>query len=106
MRNYDKRKDFIENYTNAQKELFKYFNCDEQFFVKRMSEFTWAIKNDGDFYFLNYWNKDGKRNDAVVVKKNGHPMIFKTQKHTMVIGIDCVKIGFIFDNEGKTDEIV
>lgn len=102
MCNCGTKKHFIDNYINAQKELLEYFNCDEDFFVKYMSEYTWAVKNDEDFYFLYYWNKEGKRKDAVVVKKNGRPMIFKTEEHTMVIGIDCVKIGFIFDNENKT----
>lgn len=103
MCNCDTKKDYVETYASAQKELLKYFSCDEDFFVKYMSEFTWAVKNDEDFYFLYYWNKDGKRKDAVVVKKNGEPMIFKTEQYTMIIGIDCVKIGFIFDNENKKE---
>ena len=103
MCNCNTKKDYIENYTNAQRELLKYFNCDEDFFVKYMGEFTWAVKNDDDFYFLYYWNKEGKRKDAVIVKKNGRPMIFKAERYTMIIGIDCVKIGFVFENESMTE---
>lgn len=102
MCNCDTKTNYIKNYTNAQKELLQYFGCDEEFFAKYMSEFSWTVKNDGEFYFLYYWGADGSRKDAVVVKKNGEPLIFETEEYTMVIGIDCVKIGFIFSNENKT----
>ena len=48
--------------------------------------------------FLCYWTDEGKKIDAVVVKKSGTPMIYKTKDYTMVVAIDCVKIGFIFRN--------
>ena len=50
------------------------------------------------FTFLCYWTDEGKKIDAVVVKKSGTPMIYKTKDYTMVVAIDCVKIGFIFRN--------
>lgn len=99
------QKDFVKDYISVQDELFKYFKCDDNFFIKPLTASKWSVKNDGDFYFLYYWPTDEKRMDAVIVKKNGEPMIFKTEKYTMVIGIDCVKIGFIFHNGNKRSSI-
>ncbi|MGL4790331.1 MAG: hypothetical protein ACRCW1_02885 [Anaerotignaceae bacterium] len=98
------KKELINNYVTAQKELFKYFNCNDEYFLKTMQTAMWNIKNEGDFYFLYYWEQDEKRKEAVVVKKNGEPQIFKTAEYTMVIGIDCVKIGFVFKNENKVNK--
>ncbi len=99
------QKDFVKNFSAAQEQLLKHFDCDEDFFLKPLPASRWSIKNEGEFYFLYYWLDDEKRMDAVVVKKNGQPMLFKTEKYTMVIGIDCVKIGFIFHNGNKRSSI-
>lgn len=100
-----KQKDLIKNYSLAQGELFKYFKCEEEYFIKVMPASKWSIKNDGEFYFLYYWDENDDRKDAVIVRKNGEPLIYKAEKYTMVIGIDCVKIGFVFHNGNKRSSI-
>ena len=47
---------------------------------------------------------DPEKVDAVIVKKGGEPMIYKTKDYTMVVAIDCVKIGFVFRNGKKVAE--
>ena len=70
-------------------------------------EITFEIARlEGEDDCLESWQKnherffaeEGKKVDAVVVKKGGEPMIYKTKDYTMVVAIDCVKIGFIFRN--------
>jgi hypothetical protein len=94
-----KLNDYLKTYITAKNELMQFFNCDDDFFIKAFNGSRWMIKNDDDFSFLMYWTADKKRHDAVIVKKNGSPMVYKAGKYTMVIAIDCVKIAFIFENE-------
>lgn len=74
-----------------------YSAAEGDFFIIRCSILR-AVREDEDFTFLCYWTDEGKKIDAVVVKKSGTPMIYKTKDYTMVVAIDCVKIGFIFRN--------
>ena len=91
--------DLLKNYISAKKELMDYFKCEDDFFIKPFENLKWAVKSDDDFNFLIYWNDSGKKHTAVIVKKNGSAMIFKANKYTMVIAIDCVKTAFIFSND-------
>ena len=99
-----KSKDFLKLYKQSKNELMQHFQCDNEFFVKPLDNCKWAVKNDEDFSFLVYWSEDEKRHDAVIVKKNGEPMIIRKSKYTMVVAIDCVKIAFIFENSLETSE--
>jgi len=91
--------DMVADYISLNSRLFKYFGCDEEFFVKPLLDYNWAVKREDEFCFLSYWTEGEKVNNAVVVKKGGEPMVYKTDDYTMVIGIDCVKIGFVFSND-------
>ena len=99
------KKDFVKDFVLSEEQIYKYFACDEKFFIKPFITNKWTIKSEGDFHFLYYWLEDEKRVDTIIVKKDGQPMVFKTDKYTMVIGIDCVKIGFIFHNQNKTSSM-
>lgn len=94
----------VAEFEQARKKINGYFGCEGDFFVKPLPGFEWAIKQDEDFAFLSYWTDEGKKVDAVIVKKGGEPMIYKTKDYTMVVAIDCVKIGFIFRNGKKIAE--
>ncbi len=85
-------------FAECQKQVAEYFGCDGDFFIKPLLNLEWAIKEEDDFHFLSYWTAEGKKTDAVVVKRGGKPMVYQTQAYTMVVAIDCVKIGFIFQN--------
>lgn len=86
-------------FEQCQKQVTEYFGCDGDFFIKPLLHFEWAIKEDEDFHFLSYWTAEGKKIDAVIVKRGGKPMVYQTKKYTVVVAIDCVKIGFIFRND-------
>lgn len=88
----------VQEYIHARKNILDYFQCEGDFFVQPLLDLEWVIKEVDEFYFLSYWNEKDKKMDAVVVKQNGEPMIYKTKEYTMVVAIDCVKIGFIFKN--------
>lgn len=91
--------EFVHNFISSQKNLMKYFGCDGEFYVKPLINYSWAIKSNDDFSILSYWDNNDKRIDAVVVKKGGKPMVYKRDDFTMIIGIDCVKLAFIFKTE-------
>lgn len=93
-----KEKGPVADFVQTRKRINAYFGCEGDFFIKPLLELEWAVREDEDFTFLCYWTTEGKKVDAVVVKKSGTPMIYKTKDYTMVVAIDCVKIGFIFRN--------
>ena len=94
-----KEKGPVMDFVQTRKRINDYFGCEGDFFIKPLLDFEWAVREDEDFTFLCYWTGEGKKVDAVVVKKSGTPMIYQTKDYTMVVAIDCVKIGFIFRNE-------
>ena len=94
-----KAKEPVLEFERSKKRVAAYFGCDGDFFLKPLLGLEWAVRQDEDFTFLSYWTEEGKKVDAVVVKKSGSPMIYRTKDYTMVVAIDCVKIGFIFCNE-------
>lgn len=89
--------DFITSHIN----LLQYFKCEGNFFIKPLTNYEWCIKGVEDFYILSYWNEKGIKTDAVIVKRGGVPMVYKTRDYTMIVAIDCVKIGFVFSNKNK-----
>ena len=93
-----KEKGPVIEFEQARKRLVNYFGCDGDFLIKPLLDLEWAVREDEDFAFLSYWTVEGKKVDAVIVKKSGDPMIYKTKDYTMVVAIDCVKTGFIFRN--------
>lgn len=93
--------DLVLEFEKSRRRVAEYFGCDEDFFLKPLLHLKWAVKNEEDFHFLSYWSENGKKTDAVIVRKNGMPMVYCAGNYTMVVAIDCVKIGFIFANEKK-----
>lgn len=90
----------IDNFINAKNQLNNYFNCNEDFFIKPLINNQWTIKDNDGVFFLTYI-EENKTKDCVIVKKNNEPIIFKSNDYTMVIGIECVKLGFILKNSNK-----
>ena len=100
-----KEKGPVMDFVQARKRVDQYFGCEGDFFIKPLLALEWAIREDEDFAFLCYWTEEGKKVEAVVVKKGGAPMIYRTKEYTMVVAIDCVKIGFIFRNEKNQTQL-
>ena len=90
----------VLEFERVKKSLMKYFKCPDDYFVKILGDSEWSISENDGMYFLSYWEED-KRNNAVIVKKNEEPLIYKTKAETMVIAIDCIKIAFVFKNHKK-----
>lgn len=91
-------RDIVENFINAKNIINKEFNCSEDFFIKPLVDKKWSIKNNDGIFFLTYLDDSNTPKDCVIVKKNNEPMIYKKNNYTMVIGIECVKLAFILDN--------
>ena len=89
----------VQNYLQAKQGLFSHFGCNEQYFVRDLLDLKWTIKMDADTYILTYWEKANKPTYAIIIKKDGKPCVYRSDKHTMIIGIDCVKIAFLLSNE-------
>ena len=99
-----KEKEPVLEFEKARKRVNDYFGCEGDFFIKPLLDFEWVVKEQEDFAFLSYWTDEGKKVDAVVVKKGGEPMVYRKKEYTMVVAIDCVKIGFVF-RSGKNAAI-
>ena len=97
-----KGKEPIQYYIQTLKRVNDYFRCDGDFFLNPLLDLEWAIRKEEEFSFLCYWTKEGKKVEAIVVKKGGDPIICETKEYTLVVAIDCVKIGFIFRNSKNT----
>ncbi len=88
----------VQEFMRSKNNLMSYFQCKDDYFVKPLLSSSWRIKSEDGIYFVSYWNDNEDKKDAVVVKKEGKPLIYKTKDYTMVIGIDCIKLGFVFKN--------
>jgi len=94
-----KSKKYIQKFIAAKKSVMDFFGCEGNFYIKPLLDYNWSCKSNNDFFILSYQKDDEPTINAVVVKKNGEPMIYKTEEYTMVIAIDCVKTAFIFKNQ-------
>lgn len=87
----------VTGFIQSSEDLMKQFGCDGDFFLKPLVDMEWAVRYEDDFPLLSYWSGDsGNKTKAVIVRKNGEPMIYKNGGYTMIVAIDCVKIAFIF----------
>ncbi len=91
----------VIKYIQAKERLMRYFGCKENYFVKPLHDAFWRIEDTNDFPILSYWHENDSKTDALICKKGGKPMIFSTKAYTMIIGIECIKIAFIFKNDKR-----
>lgn len=94
-------KNIVDEFINTKKQLNQYFNCSDDFFIKPLIENKWTIKDNNGTFFLFYFDSNKNQKESVIVKKNSQPIILKTDEHTMIIGIECVKLAFILKNENQ-----
>lgn len=97
--------EIVTEFIKTKRLLMDSFKCLDDYFIKNLENCNWSISNLDDWCLVSFWdkNKNGReiKTDIAVVKKNGVPQIFENEDYTMVIGIQCVKIAFIFDNKKK-----
>ncbi len=91
----------IQEFIMAKNNVLEFFNCKENYFIKPLMPHTWSIKTEDGVAFLSYWSDGSEEVKVVVAKKDGKPLIFETRDYTMVIGIECIKIAFVFKNMNK-----
>ncbi len=94
----------LYRYVDTKRKLLAYFNCEDEFHIHVNTGYNWRIMDLDGVYFLSYWRTGSKPVDAVIVKKNGEPMIFEKPDLTMVVAIDCIKIAFIMKNSDRVQE--
>lgn len=92
----------VQNFTDAVAGIFKYFHCPNEYLLKPLTHMRWRIREDEGISFLTYWSEEGSETSLIIARKNGKILLYRTKEHTMVIAIDCVKIGFIFENGNES----
>ena len=92
----------VKNFSDANLKIKRYFKCKEDCFVKVMDDYNWSIKEGEGISFFMYWKDGQPLKECVISKKNDKPLIFKTNKYTMVIAIECVKVALVVKNENNS----
>lgn len=93
----------IQEYVAKRKSVMEHFKCEGDYYIKPLLEMQWKVSNEEDFYLLSYWSDNFPKTNSVILQKAGKPMIYEDRTHTMVVGIDCVKIAFLFENGKRLD---
>jgi len=89
--------DVVADYLKAYRALLWHFNCRQDYLVRSMIGYNWAIICEEDAFFLEYWRDGGEKSRAVAVRQDDAPMVYPAREYTLVVAIDCVKIGFILE---------
>ncbi|NLP47222.1 MAG: hypothetical protein GX347_09310 [Epulopiscium sp.] len=90
----------VNQYLYAKEELFTYFGCEPDYSITDFRHMYWQIQHKEGFSVITFSETQdfSDSDDAIIVKKDNQPMIYKTKEYTLVIGIRCVKVGFVFKN--------
>ena len=93
----------VKTFFDAEKNLFDFFGCSEKYPVRSMRNCKWRTLEERGTYFLTCLENNNMKMDFVIVKKDGAPMVFEKKGYTMIIGIDCIKMAFVLDNENRME---
>jgi hypothetical protein len=74
----------------------KAFRCPGDYFIKPLVESPWNIIGDEDMPILSY-EHNGTACNAIIVRQNGLPMVYRNKGYALVVAVECVKIAFILD---------
>jgi hypothetical protein len=91
----------VQQFMNAKKDLMKYFDCPEEYYIKMQLEDYWLVNEQDEWDVVSFAATHplkGNKTDVIIVRKNGKPMIFKQKEYTMIVGIQCVKVAIVFSN--------
>ncbi len=94
----------VLEYERAKNGLLQFFDCREDYHIKVVDKVQWKITVTDDIAFLCYWSDEKRRQDAVIAKKDGEPIIVRKKDHTLVVAIDCIKIAFVLDSKCEVRE--
>lgn len=93
------KNDIVSNFISMKKSLKSYFKCNDDYFYKIITNYDWQVKESDGIYILKYWKELSKINECVLVKKDNSPLIYEGKEYTLLIGIECIKIGLIVKNK-------
>jgi len=91
--------DIVSEFEKVSRKVQSYFNCQEEYLLKSMTDMDWCVWEDEGLHFLKYKNYKTPETNLVMVRRDGDPLSYRTEKYTLAIAIDCIKTGFIFLNE-------
>lgn len=94
-------KKVVPDFIQAKRSLMQFFGCEDDFYVKCATNAQWYVRELEGTYFVGYGKPDDKKQEAVVVRRDGEPYIIEKGDYTMVVCIECVKIALIFKNANK-----
>ncbi len=92
--------DCINEFIDAKERLLNFFGCSDNYFLKPLLKSRWTVVEENGYHFLNFVESNDS-NSAIIVKREGTPLIYDMGEYTLIIAIDCVKIGFMFRNSNK-----
>lgn len=94
-------KKFVPDYIKAKRDMLDYFKCEEDYFLKPVTNCSWHIKELEEMFFISYQEGEDKPNESIIVKKDGKPMVYRQGDYALVICVECVKVGLIFKIENE-----
>lgn len=99
--NKQKNNEIVDNFINAQKEMFKVFELGKAYHIKVLIDKKWTVNDFEDGQILRYWINDDRYDDCVIVKENGDSIIREYNEYSIVIALDCVKTAFLFKTDNR-----
>lgn len=90
----EKMRNTVDAYIEAGERLFAAFGCAQHYYIRPMPGCPWQVLH-GEIPILSY-ERNGAHN-AVIVRQDGRPLIYRAGGYALVIAIDCVKIAFLLD---------
>lgn len=91
----------VQEFLESKNSLMRYFDCEDNYYIKALDDYDWRIKESEGLYFLTYWKPGGRLNECVIVRKDKKTLIFRQFDYTMIICIECVKIALILKNSNE-----
>lgn len=95
----------VPEFIKAKNEVMRYFGCEEEIFIKPVTSYKWQLTNNGGMFFIGYFKEGESAQNSVVVKKEDKPLLFEKGDYSLLVCIECVKVGLIFKNENRLEDI-
>lgn len=96
--------DLITNFARAEKDMLEYFEFKENYYIRLVMEKNWKIKENEDSFFLVI-ESGSKKDEFVIIKRGGKPIIKRKSDYTLIGAIDCTKVGFVVKNSNEIVDI-
>ena len=91
----------INEYIEKCEELFKTFDCNENYYIKNVTQYEWRLVENKDHSLLTIWKDGDSAEDYIVIKKQNKILHYMKEEYSMIIAIDCIKVAFILKNVNR-----